>query len=74
MLVTFVVIVGCFGLTFNVTVPSEPEPLSSELVPSLYVAIDLYLNTPACAVLGELLSFQVQFIPAGNDFPFLCVT
>ena len=70
-----VVIVGAVGLTINVTVPSEPEPLSSEVVPSWYLAITLYLNTPALAVLVGLTSpCQLQVIPPGNDLFSLCLT
>ena len=68
------VIVGLIGLTFNVTVPLEPEPVSSDVEPSWYLAIEVYLNTPAWAVLGELLFFQLQLIPPGNSPPFLCLT
>ena len=70
-----VVIVGAVGLTINVTVPSEPEPLSSEVVPSWYLAITLYLNTPALAVLvGLTPPCQLQVIPPGNDLFSLCLT
>ena len=67
-------IVGFLGLTFSVTVPSEPEPVSSELVPSLYLAITLYLNIPALAVLVGLTSpRQLHLIPSGKSPPPLRV-
>ena len=70
-----VVIVGAVGLTIRVTIPSEPEPLSSEVVPSWYLAITLYLNTPALAVLvGLTPPCQLQDIPPGNDLFSLCLT
>ena len=53
--------------------PSEPEPAFSELVPSLYLAITLYLNTPALAVLGLKLPCQLHSIPPGKSPPPLRV-